>query len=102
MHFNDFELLKKSSPFGLPTNKGIAMSELTKAMLETIDQKIGDKSFYSVKELVTVGVFGSLVSARRALKKGCLPYIRVSQRRFVVLRPALLHFLQNNFAEKQD
>ena len=78
------------------------MSKNTKAILAEIDQKIGVKAFYSTRELVTAGIFGSLISARRALQSGRLTYLIISPRRFVVLRPVLLDFLQRNVAVKQE
>lgn len=78
------------------------MNENIKEMVDNIDLKIGNKSFYSTRELVNCGVFGSLVSARRALQGGRLRYVKISQRRFVVDRQELLSFLQNNFDEKPD
>ena len=72
------------------------MTDLVSQMIDTFDQKIGDKPFYSVRELVNCGIFGSLVSARRALKRGRLNYLRISQRRLVVIRHDLLNFLKSN------
>jgi len=76
------------------------MSEIIKEMVENIDQILGNKPFYSVRELVKCGIFGSLVSARRALQGGRLLYVKISQRRFVVIRQELLSFLQNNIEGK--
>lgn len=72
------------------------MTEYESQMIDTINQKMGDKPFYSVRELVNCGIFGSLVSARRTLKRGRLNYVRISQRRFVVIRHDLLKFLKSN------
>jgi hypothetical protein len=86
----------------MPSNKGIVMTVMNKIMIDDIDQKIGNKSFYSVRELVSAGVFGSLSSARRALQGGRLTYIRISQRRFVVQRQELLNFLQKSFGGNKE
>lgn len=74
------------------------MLENVKFILEEVDQKIGVKPFYSTRDLVDAGVFGSLVSARRALLAGRLIYIKISPRRFVVARSVLCSFLEKNFA----
>jgi hypothetical protein len=75
------------------------MSEIIK-IIDGLDQKIGDHPFYSVRQLVSSGVFGSMASARRALKQGRLSFVKISPRRFVVPRHEILQFLENNFDRK--
>jgi hypothetical protein len=77
------------------------MSEINNALVNELTQKIGDQSFYSLRQIVNLGVFGSMVSARRALKDGRLSSVKISPRRSVILRQDLLNFLQNNLTLNQ-
>lgn len=71
-------------------------TEIVKVLAAELDEKIGDQPFFSARQLVTLGVFGSLVSARRALKEGRLSSVKISPRRSIILRHELLNFIQKN------
>jgi hypothetical protein len=74
--------------------------EISKILATELNQKIGDQPFYSLRQVVDLGVFGSIGSARRAIKKGRLSFVKISPRRSVILRHELLSFLQNNLTSK--
>ena len=66
------------------------------SLIEELNRKLGDKPFYSLRELISAGFFGSMPAARRALLKGCLPYVKISPRRSVIPRSSIIEFLRKN------
>jgi|ERR1700676_379644 len=56
---------------------------------------IGGLHFYSVRQIVNLGIFGSLVSVRRSMYAGELPYIKVTPRRSIVKREDLIEFIKS-------
>lgn len=72
------------------------MSQFIDLTLEELNKTLGNRSFYTLRNLVTAGFFGSIQSARGAVKKGQISAIQVSQRRLVVPRQALVDYLNKN------
>jgi hypothetical protein len=72
------------------------------ALVEELNKKLGDKQFYSLRELTSVGFFGSLPAARIALLKGQFPYIKISPRRRVIPRSSIIEFLRNSITSKDS
>jgi len=76
------------------------MSNYLKTLLKEISEQLGDHQFFTASELAKIGFFGTTYAARKAIKEGKLPFIRISNRRKVIPRPALLEYLRNNISEK--
>lgn len=74
-------------------------TSLINILIEELSTHLGDRHFYTIDDLYTFGFFGSKHSARMALKNGKLPYVKISPRRRVVPRSALLEYLRNNISE---
>lgn len=77
------------------------MNAALEALVEEINRQLGDRPFYTLPELSSIGIFGSLQSTRKILKEGKLTYFKVSPRRCVVLRTDLLEFLRKNIGAKE-
>lgn len=76
-------------------------SKILDSLVEELEEKLGrDRTLITIRQLVACGIFGSMSSAREALAKGRLPFIRISPRRFAIPRKALLAFLYENLKEK--
>lgn len=73
---------------------------LINLLIDELTEELGDRHFYTIHDLHTLGFFGTKNAARKALKNGKLAYVKISQRRCVVPRAALLDYLRNNLSEK--
>lgn len=78
------------------------MSQLMDGLVKELNKKIGDRTFFTLPELVSIGLFGTLQTARHALKAGKIPFIRISERRCVIPRHCLIQYLENNCIQKQQ
>lgn len=76
-------------------------SKIFDDLINELIEKFGDQPFFTVQELVSIGIFGTGQSAKDTLDKGKLPYIKISERRSVVPRACLIEFLKKNFVEKK-
>lgn len=65
---------------------------------DQLTKQLGDRQFFTPRELTDIGIFGSLSNARDVLKEGNLRFIRISARRSVVPRAALLEYLRHNLS----
>lgn len=74
-------------------------SQLMDSLVRELNSKLGDRPFYTLRQLTSIGFFGSMPAARMALRDGQLSFVKISPRRFVVPRLALLNFLRNNMSE---
>lgn len=74
-------------------------SHVIDSLVEELEDKLGDRSFITVRQLVDCGVFGSMSAARMALADGRLPFVRISPRRFAIPRSALVAYLTKNFVK---
>ena len=77
-------------------------SRLMDGLVKELNHKIGDRAFFTLPELVSLGLFGTVQTARHALKEGELPFIRISERRCVIPRAALINYIRANLANKQE
>ncbi len=78
------------------------MSDLQiEELIEILSRKIGDQEFYSLRELTDLGFFGSIASARRAIQQGLLPSLKISTRRIVIPREAILKYCMENLQTSQ-
>jgi hypothetical protein len=71
-------------------------SKLIDELVKELSEKIGDRIFLSLPELVSLGLFGTVQTARYAVEEGKLPFIRISERRCVIPSAALLDYIRNN------
>jgi hypothetical protein len=82
---------------GNPLKKGLVMTvQLINLIVEELKKELGDRHFFTIDDLYILGVFGTKYAARMALKNGKLAYVKVSPRRSVIPRAALLEYLRNN------
>jgi hypothetical protein len=72
------------------------------SLVGELNMKLGDRPFYTLRQLISIGFFGSMSAAKTALLGGQLSYVKISPRRIVVPRLALLAFLRNNISEYED
>jgi len=70
------------------------------SLVDELNEKLGDKPFYTLRQLISVGFFGSMHAARRALQEGRISFVRISPRRSVIPRTVLLEYLRKNFSEQ--
>ncbi len=69
------------------------------SLVDEINRKLGDQSFYTLRQLISIGIFGSMHSARQAIKQGRLSFIKISPRRCVIQRKTLLDFVSRHSQE---
>lgn len=55
-----------------------------------------DRPFFTVRDIKNLGIFGSLQAIVSALDDGRLHYIRVSPRRRIVPKQALIEYIHRN------
>lgn len=70
-------------------------SQLIDELVQEVDKKLGNRSFYTLPQLVSLGLFGTVQTARKALKNGELPFVRPSPRRCVIPRQCLIQYLKS-------
>lgn len=68
-------------------------------LAEELNRKLGDRPFYTLRQLTSIGFFGSVPAARLALKRGLLVFVKISPRRYVVPRSALLEYIRKNLSK---
>lgn len=73
------------------------MSSDINLLIQELTNRLGDHSFYTLKQLTSIGFFGSMSAARNALDEGLIPFLKVSKRRYVIPRQSLIAYLQSNF-----
>lgn len=77
---------------------------MTTALLEEVEEfikKLGDEPFYTLRQLTSLGFFGTMASARKALKEGRITFITLSPRRRVIPRKAVLDYVQKNVSKQR-
>ncbi len=82
----------------IPPYKEGAMSKLMINLVEELNEKLGNRPFYTLRQLTSIGFFGSMPAARSALKDGRLSFVKISPRRSVIPRGVLLEYLRNNIS----
>lgn len=73
-------------------------SDLLDSLEEELNSKLGDLPFYTLRQLISIGFFGSTSAARVALREGRLTFFKISARRLVIPRLVLLEYLRNNMS----
>lgn len=74
------------------------MSQLMDELTKELNEKIGNRAFFTLPELVSLGLFGTVQTARQALTEGNLPFIRMTERRCVIPRAGLLDYIRSNLS----
>lgn len=72
---------------------------IMETLVEELNIKLGDRPFYTLRELTSIGFFGSMPAARLALKQGRLTFVKISPRRFVIPRSSVLEYLRENLSK---
>jgi len=68
-------------------------------LMEELDKKLGNRSFYTLRELMSTGIFGSIQGAKALLRSGRLPHIKISPRRCVISREHVIQFIKDNLCD---
>lgn len=87
----------------IPLIKGISMATcLMNSLIDELNHKLGDRPFYTLRELTSIGFFGSMPGARKILQEGRLTFIKISPRRLVIPRSVILEYLRDNMSESKE
>lgn len=78
------------------------MTSKTKFVLDELFKEFKDRHFFTIDDLYIFGLFGTKYAARQALDSGILPFIKVSKRRRIVPKIALLEYLRINLTNNWD
>lgn len=73
--------------------------QVNNILIDELTKQLGDRNFYTIRDLKTLGYFGSLQAVRMALREGKIAYIKISPRRSLIPRVALIDYLRNNLSE---
>jgi len=57
------------------------------------------KPYCTISQLIALGLFGSQSAASAAIRRGDLPSIRISPKRTVIPRSAVLEYFKSNLVE---
>ena len=68
-------------------------------VLNELDETFGKQQFYTLRQITSTGIFGSMYGVRKALQEKRLGFVQVSPRRCVIPRAALLKYLSKNSFE---
>lgn len=71
-------------------------------LIAELTKELGDRRCFTIDDLHSLGFFGSKHAARMALNNGKIAYVKISPRRRVVPRAALLEYLKNNLSENHS
>ena len=69
-------------------------------LVREFDELLGKKPYFTAKQLIDLGLFGSVSAASKALKRKDIPSIKVSEKRSVIPRSAVLKFFKENLDSK--
>lgn len=71
----------------------------TDNLIADLISHLGEKPYFTGQFLIEIGLFGSQTALAQALKRGDLPTIRISPKRQVVPRKAVIEYVRKNLAE---
>jgi|688.fasta_scaffold04531_18 hypothetical protein len=77
-------------------------TRLMDSLVEELTNKLGDRPFYTLRELTSIGFFGSMPAARKALQEGRFPFVKISPRRFVIPRSVILDYLRSHMSKSKE
>ena len=69
---------------------------LYERLIQELDASLAKKIYLTGNDLIKIGLFGSHSAIDSALKRGDLPYVKISSRRRVFPRSAVLEYFKNN------
>ena len=69
---------------------------LINILIDELTKQLGDRHFYTIHDLHAGGLFKTKQSARNALKNGKIAHIKISPRRTLIPRSALVDYLRDN------
>lgn len=75
------------------------MSTSTESLISEFEKLLGPEPYFSPRRLITLGICGSPSAAAALLKRGSIPSIKISTRRTVVPKSAVLEFIRQNLKE---
>lgn len=78
------------------------MTTLINLLADELIKQLGERHFYTIRDLKTLGVFGTMYAARKALKSGQLTYLKISPRRTVIPRAVLLDYIRVNLSRNEE
>jgi hypothetical protein len=65
-------------------------------LLDEVGKQLGNRQYFTCRDLCDLELFSSITSAREAMRTGLLPYITMAPRRHIVHRSILLNFICSN------
>ena len=68
-------------------------------LVQEFDELLGKKPYFTLTQLIELGLFGSSAAAATALKRGILPCIKMGPKRTVIPRSAVLGFFKENLMQ---
>lgn len=71
----------------------------TESLIEEFETLLGNKPYFTAKQLIELNIFGSQSAAIAALNRGTLPSIQISSKRRVIPRSAVIQYFRHNLME---
>jgi hypothetical protein len=65
-------------------------------LVQEFEKLLGNKPYFTKSRLIDLGLFGSSNAASDALKTGLLPSIKMSSKRTVIPRSAVVEYFRKN------
>lgn len=78
------------------------MSDNIEMLVAELDLYLEPKPYFSISHLRTLGLLGSHSALNAAIKRGILPSIKISSKRTVVPRSAVLAYFRNKLIESAN
>lgn len=64
--------------------------------INEIEERLGDSLFISPRQIVNLGIYGSLAAVRLALKRGDLPSVKLANHRRRIPKKEFIEYLKEN------
>lgn len=68
------------------------------SLIKEFDEHLPKKPYFALSELIDIGLFGSSSAVNAAIKRKDIPSIKVSPKRTVVPRSAVVDYFRKNLA----
>lgn len=72
------------------------------SLVQELDNLLEKKPYFTLSQLIELGLFGSNSAASTALKRGLLPSIKISPKRTVIPRSAVLDYFKANLVRSNQ
>jgi hypothetical protein len=66
------------------------MISKTNFLIDELFKEFKNRHFFTIEDLYIFGLFGTKYAARQALNSGILPFVKISKRRRIIPKIALL------------